>query len=190
MRAARASVPSGDHSCSTLGRAAGDGGGLAAPPSARQGVSRCASSGCLRTFFPRRRVFVPRQGNGRWRCWRRARLVRVGRRDLLPVQQRSSVRLLHHYAAAAKAAAAAVDDAAACGSFHSVVRRDNSPLFARIGVTKRGAGAGSWFPAASPLVFYVLVSVSHPLTSCSPSACLTVLMTYPTSAHVSILLFT
>lgn len=64
-----------------------------------------------------------------------------------------------------------VDDAAACGGFQSVGRRDNSPLFARLDGTRRGAGAGSgsWFPAAWPLVFYVLVSVSHPLTSCSRS---------------------
>lgn len=33
----------------------------------------------------------------------------------------------------------------------TVGRRDNSPLLARIDVTKHGAGAGSWFPAARRL---------------------------------------
>lgn len=52
-----------------------------------------------------------------------------------------------------------------------------------------GAGAGSWCPAPLLVVFCVFVSVSHPLTDYFPSACLTVLMTSRTSAHVSLLIF-
>lgn len=109
-RTARASVPAGNNSCYTPRRAVGDGGGggvgvgvgaaATAPPSTSRDARWCAPHGWLRTFL-RRCAFLP----GLRRQRRRSRLVRIGWWDLLPVQQRGSVRLLHHGGGGGAAAA-------------------------------------------------------------------------------------
>lgn len=90
LRTARTSIPSGDNSCYAPRRlAAGDGVGAGTPPWTKRVDRRCAKTVWLRTFLRRRVVF-----SRRWR--RRCPLFRIVWWNLLPVQQRGSVRLFYH----------------------------------------------------------------------------------------------
>lgn len=126
-----------DVPCGAVGNGGGDGGDGAAPP--RTG-HRCP-------FVRRGGVVLPLRLRRRL-----GRLVRVGRWDLLPVQQRGSVRLLHHDAAAPRTR---------CGE--------------RNGEGSGGVGAGSGLNTLlgpdhgsllMSVVFHGFVSVSHPRTGC------------------------
>lgn len=154
LRAARTSIPSGDNSCYASRRlAAGDGGGAATPPWTKRADRRCAETVCLRTFL-RRRVVFPR----RWRR-RRGPLLRIGRWNLLPVQQRGSVRLFYHGGGGVSVRFRGLG---------GVKMIDKSVPSSVIEKSKHTGGTGSWSPAAYWLFLCVLVIVSHPLTAALP----------------------